>query len=662
MKLILTYILTLVYSTVAQQLDSVRTFQMQEVIILGTSEFEDRVLDYYKVNTPATTEEILSRSSSVSMIRRGNYGIEPTIRAFSADQINLTIDGMQIQCACTDKMDPITIYVEPQNLNSIDIMTFTNGLEFGSTVGGSINLNLASAYYGETKFNSGFGYQSAANSYNGNFSFNTGSKNLALLLNGIYRKSKNYRAGNGKVIPFSYYEKTNFSLAAKYMLDENAEIKTNILLDDGWNIGYPALPMDVGYAKARIFSLSYDLSNVSKLITRFEGKIYGNSISHFMDDTKRPSISMHMDMPAWSNTYGAFLNADLNTGNDHYTKVRFEIYRTDVSAEMTMYPSNGEPMFMLTLPDTRRWSASLFAKNDWNFSHSLFFSANMRLELINSLVTSEFGRQQLSVFGYNTETARNILLKSGSINFTKQFDEKWETSVSLGFSERVPSFNEAYGFYLFNSFDGYDYVGNPMLDTEHSLNAELVLQANSNLLNFKATAFYNLVKNYIVGIKDLNLSAMTIGANGVKIFTHIPNASIYGFEFNFFVNLFSNFSSISTIKYQIGKDNNSEPLALIPPLKLVTSVGYRINDIGFQGELEYSAAQNSIRTSVGEQRTPSYFLVHLGTSYKLSFSSFSVLLNVGAENVFDVEYSDHLDWGKILRPGRNIYFSTKLIY
>ncbi len=662
MKQIIQVILIITSISFAQQSDSIKTFQLQEVIVVGNSGQSDELIDFYKVNTPATTEEILSRSQSVNMIRRGNYGLEPTIRGFSAGQINLTIDGMHIQCACTDKMDPVTIYVEPQNLNSIDVMTFSNGLQYGSTVGGSINMQLANPFYNQTSINSTIGYQSAANAYNGNFTFNTGNNRMAVRLNGVYRKSNNYRAGNGEIIPFSYYEKTNFSLNANYSLSENEEIKSAILYDDGWNIGYPALPMDVGYAKARIYSVSFNSLKTSDAILNLESKIYANSITHFMDDTKRPSVPMHMDMPGWSNTYGAYINGQLDMGSDHITKLKAEVYRTDVRAEMTMYPPEGEPMFMLTLPDTRRWFTSIFIIDDWNFAESYFLSPSARIENINSLVTSEFGRQQLAVFGYNTEQAKNILLINGALNFTKQINDKFEISALLGYTERAPNFNEAYGFYLFNSFDGYDYIGNPELNVEQSLNTEIVFQFYSDLLNLKATAFYNRINNYMIGVIDESLSAMTIGANGVKVYNNINYATISGTELSLFSRPISNLKSLTTLKYQIGKDNNSEPLSLISPLKILTSLTYQINKFSVQGEFEYSAPQNNVRASVEEQTTASYLLLHLRLSCNLPFTDFSLLVNAGIENLFDANYRDHLDYGSIPRPGRNIYASISFNY
>jgi iron complex outermembrane receptor protein len=83
-----------------------------------------------------------------------------------------------------------------------------------------------------------------------------------------------------------------------YLVNEKTTLKTDILLDDGWNIGYPSLPMDVGYAEARIFSISLLKNNPNSKWKNTEYKIYANRIYHAMDDTHRENVAMHMDMPA----------------------------------------------------------------------------------------------------------------------------------------------------------------------------------------------------------------------------------------------------------------------------------------------------------------------------------------------------------------------------
>src|SRR5699024_12147929 len=74
------------------------------------------------------------------MIKRGAYAWEPTINGMGSERSNITIDGMHIFSACTDKMDPITSYVEVTNLSSVDIASGQKGNEHGMSISGSINL------------------------------------------------------------------------------------------------------------------------------------------------------------------------------------------------------------------------------------------------------------------------------------------------------------------------------------------------------------------------------------------------------------------------------------------------------------------------------------------------------------------------------------------
>ena len=55
-------------------------------------------------------------------------------------------------------------------------------------------------------------------------------------------------------------------------------------------------------------------------------------------------------------------------------------------------------------------------------------------------------------------------------------------TFGLGYGERAPSVSEGYGFFLFNSFDNYDYIGNPNLKNEKAFEETLVLNKNSMIL------------------------------------------------------------------------------------------------------------------------------------------------------------------------------------
>lgn len=69
----------------------------------------------------------------------------------STERSILTIDGMHVFGACTDKMDPVTSYVESNNLSTIDITSGQAGSMHGATVAGSIDLKRKSTPFGLEK-------------------------------------------------------------------------------------------------------------------------------------------------------------------------------------------------------------------------------------------------------------------------------------------------------------------------------------------------------------------------------------------------------------------------------------------------------------------------------------------------------------------------------
>ena len=73
-----------------------------------------------------------------------------------------------------------------------------------------------------------------------------------------------------------------------------------------------------------------------------------------MDDTQRPAVPIHMDMPGWSKTFGYFTNLYAELPDHHFT-VNLNGFSNLSTAEMTMYPANSNEklMFMYTWPQVR---------------------------------------------------------------------------------------------------------------------------------------------------------------------------------------------------------------------------------------------------------------------------------------------------------------------
>src|SRR5690606_33607924 len=121
---------------------------------------------------------------------------------------------------------------------------------------------------------------------------------------------------------------------------------------------------------------------------------------------------------------------------------------------------------------------------------------NSRANISDFSVTSAEGRDQLQVFGY-TETERQFFIPSISLQASRMVYKKLKASLSAGFNGRTPTASELYGFYLFSQFDGYDYLGNPELKPEKSIQSEFTLSWQQPKVRVQATAYTSRVENYI---------------------------------------------------------------------------------------------------------------------------------------------------------------------
>lgn len=674
------FFLLLAVSASAQKQDSIlfynrgnitdTVFQVEEILVrptcacVGDCSCASSQTDNYSENRFSCTDAILAKNSRMELMKRGNFAFEPILNGMSSDRINLTIDGMKIFGACTDKMDPITSYVEPNNMKSVSVQHGTAGNMFGSSLGGSVNMETNGAQINPNKpitGEVGVGFQSAALGANGLFSLNYSRKNWAILANGVYRRFQNYRDGNGKTIQFTQFEKWNGSISAKYMPTDRDVIRLDYIMDEGYNIGYAALPMDVLFAKAKIYSLTYQHYPSAKWFEKLETKIYGNSVEHAMDDTKRPNVVMHMDMPGSTRTYGGYANGNLQF-EKHKVTVRLDGYHTNARAEMTMYPNDEVPMFMLTWPDVDKLDFGLFVQDEIALNENRKLSFNGRLEYLNTLVIDDFGVQQASVFNQDISDVDHRIMKSVNLSYSQRFKKEVSAWLTAGYTERSPSVTEQYAFYIFNAYDGYDYIGDQDVKNEKAVQTDIGLEWKHQKANIRLTGFYYHMFDYILGAIDSSLDAMTIGANGVKVSRNIDWALMTGgnLEMSYRPLKWLELSNVSS--YIFGNTYNGDPLPLVPPFKNVASIKWNHKRGFVAAECEAAADQNRVNPEFGEMKTAAYAIANLRASYFFPFGEKRLTLNAGIENLLDTYYRTHLTWGGIPQPGINGYLNVSFTF
>jgi iron complex outermembrane receptor protein len=643
----------------AQEIEIDSTFilpvHLNEVIILGANK---RLHHQTQFKPLSSLDEYLETAQKVNLIKRGAYAWEPSLNNMTSERLAVTIDGMQIFGACTDKMDPTTSYVDVSNLEEAQIQSGQQGAAFGNTIGGGINLKL-----GHSRFKDKGLYGSVENAYESNNKLrvvggelNYSKPTFYIDSDVIFRKADNYVAGDGQEVAFSQFEKYNFSLNSGFQPSEGNKIAATFLFDEANDVGYPALTMDVSLARAIITSISWTQDSISKNVTDWETKAYYNYVKHVMDDTKRPDVPIHMDMPGWSETFGAYSQANWNI-EKHQFNVKLDGYYNRSIAEMTMYPNdpNEREMFMLTWPDVRTVNSGIYI-GDVIPLNKFSIALSTRLGFHSNSVADDFGLNSLKIFYPEMNSTNTRILKSFSAVLNKEVNA-FSLSVGGGYGERAPSISEGYGFYLFNSFDAHDYIGDPNLQTEQSLEANAVISFKNEKWHITTEANFFHIPNYIIGVVNPDLSTMTIGASGVKVYTNLDYAQIFNSALSVAYKLLKDVSWNAHISWHRGTDNTGENIPLISPLAYASTMAYKGRRMSGSLTVSGNATQVNYSPIYGENQTNAYTVVSATIGRRLIISKNDLYAKAGIENIFDVSYSTYSDWNNIQRMGRNIFMT-----
>ena len=606
----------------------------------------------------ASIDEHLGKLSKVEMVRRGNYAWEPVVNNMATERVSTTIDGMKLFYACTDKMDPVTSYVESSNLQRISLNSGLDGNpQATGNIGGSIDLKLQRVGFDarQAEYNASAGFESNGHIqvYGADAAFS--SHRLYSNFGVFYRQAGNYKAGGKKEVEFSQFKKTNAFANFGWQPVEDHIIEATAIYDIATDIGYPALTMDVAKAEAIITSLTYRQEHLNGLFHRWETKAYYNHITHDMDDTKRPDVVIHMDMPGKSQTAGIYSLLQGNKGA-HYYQINYDAYYNTLFADMTMYPDGGQPMYMLTWPDVSTLNMGIAATDDIALGpHHIRLSTKLAWQ--NQHIGSDEGFKALNIFfpGIDKDNSRFVSRVAASYAYERN---GLKLAVGTGYGMRAPTVTEGYGYFLNNTFDRYDYIGNPHLKNEKAIEVNASFAWKSQVMAVKAEANAFFFQDYIIGRPDIRLSAMTIGAAGVKIYQNLRYARIVNTMFSADIKPFSWLLWENRLSYSYGSESTHARLPLIAPLSYLGSLKFAWHNFEAEGGVHMAARNTHCGTEYGELPTAGYAVWHLNVGTRLQFRKVTANLHVGIENLFDRHYSTYSDWNHIPQKGRNIYVNT----
>jgi outer membrane receptor protein involved in Fe transport len=245
-----------------------------------------------------------------------------------------------------------------------------------------------------------------------------------------------------------------------------------------------------------------------------------------------------------------------------------------------------------------------------------------------------------------------------------------DLSLSVARSFRAPSLEERFKYI---DLGNYVLLGNTDLKPENGYSANLGLRIWKKNFNFQADVFANRILNMIVEAPGEFIYTINTGASEgltdtlpALVNTNVSKAFLYGFDFGFQYNFYSDFVVFGTGSYVRGKDTRADMnLPQIPPLSGRLGLRYTHNRIGAaEITLIGAAAQNKI--AAGETETGGYARLDLGlSSTSISLGSVRLQIFAGIDNITDRSYTSHLSTNRgsiSVEPGRNVYLRMNLAF
>ncbi len=634
----------------------------QEIVINGESEQELSVHQYRHESSDISMDDYLASVDGMSMIQRGAFAWEPSIRGQSDQRLNVMIDGMAVFKACVDKMDPITSYVEVNNLASLNVDK--NGASVAKNGNGfaTINMQTEKASFNSQELEFESNYKAPNNMYL--FRINTSGSNfknnLSYRMSGSYRKADQLVAGNNITIDNTQFEKWNLNLSLLAKLSNQIQIETNYITDKAYDVGYPALLMDASSALADIIRVQVNFRDNDASLTLRSIAAYANLIRHTMDDFDRDVsqrlVMRDMNMPMYgeTKTFGFNTQGLVRTGNRQFEWF-INGYRSTSFGDMEMIsilPDIAD-MYIYNLNDINTNNLSIGLSHNWMISNRVNLNIEQNLQFV-SVQSGNDSYKDLFQGLYQQEIDERVqLLPSISTSLLLMLSDELSLTNSFVYSSRAGNHIEQYGHYVYNYVDGFFYDGNPWLKNEHALNGELSLLLDRNAFSISVSAFARYYRNYIDGTLYNNSAPQGLQ---FKRYTNVGNAIFTGGELRSIQRIGTNFSLDHRVAFVYAQNLSlDEPLPLIPPLNGNSMINYQVGGFSTMLTVEWATTQHRIATiSSIEDQTSGYAILHASISKSWSSERFITSLNF--RNITDQYYNTHTSIGNIPSEGFSVMF------
>ena len=574
---------------------------------------------------------------SIDMNRRSGIANDILIRGQKRDNISIEVDGTKVCGACPNRMDPPVSHILA---NQIDEITVTEGpydVETFGTMSGGVKIKTKTPTQGLSgELNLGYGsfnYKKVGATVKG------GNETVRMLISGSTESSDQYKDGNGDTIAqqiknsvasssqlqtkyedMQAYDKKSVMAKAFVTVTDNQELRLSYTANRSDDVLYGNSKMDALYDDSNIYSVEYDVNNISDIYKNVNIQYYKSDVDHPMSTKYREAGKMmYMTSHLTTSMQGIKLKNNFDIQNHKLLVGLDSSTRTwDGNYNKTMVSTNTVTDIGKSIDNAETKNNAIFAKLDKNFG-DLNVALGARYD--STSITSDKTTQQANDYtGINAH-----------IFTTYNLDESSNVFVGLGQATRVPDGRELY--IMMNPMMPKE-IGTPDLKQTTNQELDFGYETSSDNFSFKFKGFYSMLNDYIY----YNNNPIITTNKFVNI-----DATIYGTEVS--GSIFATDELVVDAGLSYKKGEKSEALAGqtntnmadIAPLRANIKLSYEyMNNSMATLETFVSRKWDQVDSDNGEQVIDAYKVVNLKIKHEIN-RNFD--FSLGVNNLLDETYA-----------------------
>ncbi len=628
-----------------------------------------------------TTGELLKRTPGGSVNFNGPLTGIVQYRGMFGDRVLTRVDGMDTHSGCPNHMDPALNLAPMHLLDNIEVHRGIAPVSAGyETIGGYVNASTKTSRFtageafefhgdlsgGAQTVDSGYGLGLLASVANSDYRFH---------VNANRDKGDDTEYAGGEIAS-SEYDRNNYGLGFGVKSGLH-QFGVDYFRNDTQDTGTPALPMDISYEDTNRFSGTYEGLWGD---TEVEGKLSYTDVEHEMTNFHlrlAPPPAMHRNSITTAEavdfqlkTVTAVGDGNLGIGADG----GFAEHDADI------FNPNSPAFFVNNYNDIQRdrygayleWDAPITAQTSYEVGVR-YTRVKMDADEVDGTPAQMPGGAQILRDRFNAaDRSRSDDNLDLVAKLFYQVSNELRLDAGIGRKTRSPSYQETYLWLPLESTgglaDGNRYVGNLELKPEVAYEFDMGLDWRSGDAYASPRVFYKRVDDYIQGVPSTDPVVIAVStANGDPNPLQYDNveAELYGFDLDFGTRLTDHWSLDGVVSYVRGKRRDiGDNLYRIAPLNGTLALTYDRSNWSVTAETVLAAEQDKVSATNEEEATDGYALLNLYGNYQVQKD---LEFTAGVNNVFDEEYSDHLNGYNRVRnsdvavgerlpgPGRNLF-------